>query len=87
MPTITPVHVPAGILFDPWLRDVEVRVWGAYRSQANTDLETDVTCGEIGELLGINRRAVSRALTGLEKGGYIKRLKDGARPKRRLVEP
>lgn len=87
MSTKTSVDLPIGILFDPWLKDVEVRVWAAYRARADRNLETTISAGDIAEELGVKRVTVARAVVELTRAGYMVKTTGGGSPNRRLVAP
>lgn len=87
MGTKASVDLPIGILFDPWLRDVEVRVWAAYRARADQNLETTLSTGDIADLIGVKRVTVARAVVELTKAGYMVKTTGGGSPNRRLVVP
>lgn len=79
------VALPATMLFDPWLRDVDLRVWCAYAAHADISLETTVTIAEIAKQLNVTSVTVKRALASLSKAGYVAKPIGGSSPKRQLV--
>lgn len=85
MSTKTSVGLPVGMLFDPWLKASDLRVWAAYRHHADRDLETTVTVAEIADALCIHVITVDRAIANLTKAGYMAKDTKRNSSRRRLV--
>lgn len=81
--------VPRYVLDRPWTERV-VYAWVVFRAELSLDGATvEDSIGRVGKVLGIDRRAVRRAVAGLESAGLLERerLLAGEPGRLRLAEP
>lgn len=87
MRTANAVVIPRGMLYDPWLSSIELRVWGILAHKADEHGQSDIPAQQIAELLNVQRGTVQRSITGLVKAGYLVKLAGPPSTLRQVVRP